>query len=363
MSSNIIPPSEQTSSALIIGAGGVGVITAYSLYHCGLSEVSLVTRSDYDHVVEFGYKIDSCDYGEITNWRPHNVYKTVEDASSAEKFFDYIIITTKNIPDGPKDSTVHAILKPVIEANYKLNDEKVTNVVLIQNGIDIEKEVLEHFNPATYNLCLLSGVQLIASTKVGPGHIVQKGKDHVSFGSFDKDDDIAIGQAKKLVSIYHNEGHNTGVFDENVRKTRWNKLLYNAAINTTTALVGLDVPRCFEFSVEKKATEFEVFRPAMQEIVSIAASEDISIDENLIEFFNDVTRNILYKPSMCVDLENGRLMELEIILGNPIRIAKANGVETPTLKLLYNLLILVQNKLKEQKKLIEFDEEILKLVV
>ncbi|CDO95561.1 unnamed protein product [Kluyveromyces dobzhanskii CBS 2104] len=355
--------AEQKINAIVIGAGGVGVVTAYSLYHNGVAEVSLVTRSDYDHVVEFGYKLESCDYGQIDSWKPHNVYKTVEDASAAEKFFDYIIVTTKNIPDGPKDSTVHAILKPVIESNHELDPKKLTNVVLVQNGIDIEKEVLEHFEKSTYNLCLLSGVQLIASTKVGPGHVVQKGKDNVSFGSFDKTDEVAVEQAKKLASIYHNEGHNTGAFDDNVRRTRWNKLLYNAAINTTTALVGLDVSRCFEFASKKESTEFGIFRPAMQEIAAIAASENIAIDEDLIEFFNEEVRNIMYKPSMCVDVENGRLMELEILLGNPIRTAKANGVQTPTLCLLYNLLILVQNKLKEQKKLIEFNEETLKLVV
>ena len=355
--------SEITSvNALIIGAGGVGVITAYSLYFGGKCNVSLVTRSDYEHVSEFGYKIDSCDYGEIRDWKPHNLFKTVEYAAASGKFFDYIIITTKNIPDGPKDSTVHAILKPVIESNSRVEDSRVTNVVLIQNGIDIKKEVLENFDKSTFHLSLLSGVQLIASTKIGPGHIVQKGKDHVSFGAFNKNDDIAIGQAKKLVELYHNEPHNTCLFDEDVRYTRWKKLLYNAAINTTTALVGLDVPRCFEFSTDKKATEYELFRPAMEEIISIAASENVIVEKELVDFFNDVTRNIMYKPSMCVDLENGRLMELEVILGNPIRIAKEKGIRTPTLSVLYNLLYLIQNKLKEQKKIIEFDEESLKLV-
>ena len=319
-------------------------------------------RQDYDHVVKSGYRIDSCDYGEIAEWRPHHVFKTVDGAAESGKFFDFVIITTKNIPDGPEDSTVHAILKPVIEANRKLDPEAVTNVVLIQNGIAIEQEVLSHFDKAQYKLCVLSGVQLIASTKMGPGHIVQKGKDNVSFGPFDGEDAVAAEQAKKLVSMYLNEGHNACTYDENVRATRWKKLLYNAAINTTTALVGLDVPRCFEFASNGKSTEFGIFRPAMEEIAAIAASEDVVVEAKLIDFFNDVTRNIIYKPSMCVDLENNRLMELEIILGNPIKIAKKNGVPVPTLNLLYNLLVLVQNKLKEQKKLIEFDETTLKLV-
>lgn len=355
--------TENIPRCLIIGAGGVGVITAYSLYHRNESEVCLVTRSDYEHVQKQGYQIESCDYGQVHNWRPHELFKTVDNAAESGKFFDYIVLTTKNIPDGPSDSTVHAILKPVIESNYRLNGDRRTNIVLIQNGIDIEKEVLSYFDENKYQLCLLSGVQLIASTKVGPGHIVQKGQDNVQIGPFDRSNESAGEQAKKFVSIYHNEGHNMCIFDENVRETRWKKLLYNAAVNTTTALVGLDVTRCFHFAVNKESTENAIFIPAMEEIIAIAASEDIVIDKSLIKFFNDVTRDIIYRPSMCVDLEHNRLMELEIILGNPIRIARANGVKTPTLDLLYHLLVLVQNKLKEQKKLIEFNEDTLELLL
>lgn len=42
--------------------------------------------------------------------------------------------------------------------------------------------------------------------------------------------------------------------------------------------------------------------------------------------FTEITRNKVFKPSMCVDRDKGQLMELEVILGNPIRIAKRNGV-------------------------------------
>lgn len=46
---------------------------------------------------------------------------------------------------------------------------------------------------------------------------------------------------------------------------------------------------------------------------------------------------------MLVDIQQGREMEVEVILRNPLRQAKAVGVATPRLEMLY-LMSLVTNK-------------------
>lgn len=354
--------SSQLPKIIVIGAGGVGVIGALSLYYKGLSNVSLVIRSDYDLVDKRGYKINSCDYGQFENWKPHHVYRTVEDASESGQFFDYIVVTTKNIPDGPAHSTVSQVIRPLVENNHKLSEGCQTNVLLMQNGIDIEKEIWNLFDRKQYHLNVLSGIQLIGSTKVAPGVINQVGRDNLIVGAFESENKDAINAARKFVELYHNEGKNRAEFDENVRYSRWKKLLYNAAINTTTALVGLDVPRCLEFGVDRKSTEENIFKPAMREIVAIAATENVLLDESLITFFVEITRHIMFKPSMCVDHEKGQLMELEVILGNPLKIARNNGVQTPVLSMLYYLLVMVQGRLREKNGLLKFDESKAELV-
>ena len=47
--------------------------------------------------------------------------------------------------------------------------------------------------------------------------------------------------------------------------------------------------------------------------------------------------------SMQLDWQSGRRMELEVILGNPIRIAREHGIEMPRLQTLYALLKMAQN--------------------
>jgi 2-dehydropantoate 2-reductase len=56
------------------------------------------------------------------------------------------------------------------------------------------------------------------------------------------------------------------------------------------------------------------------------------------------------KPSMLLDWEQGKIMELEVILGNPIRIAREHGIEMPRLQTLYALLRRAQENREKEKK-------------
>lgn len=61
-------------------------------------------------------------------------------------------------------------------------------------------------------------------------------------------------------------------------------------------------------------------------------------------------RNAGGKPSMLVDWEHGRPMELEVILGNPVRLAKDKGLEMPRLQTMYALLSMAQRRRTQAQK-------------
>lgn len=349
-------------NVIVVGAGGVGVISAMSLCHANKSEVSLVVRSDYDKVHSEGYEIRSCDYGHVKGWKPEHYYRDVQEAAESKRFFEYIVVTMKNIPDGPEGTSVSEVIRPLMESN-KRNGGKQFAVVLAQNGIDLELELANKFSAGDYcNYHVLSGIQLIGSTKIGPALIDQVGTDKLNVGAFEVGNEEAEGWAHRFVDIY-TSGRNTVKFDPQVRHSRWKKLLYNAAINTSTALVGLDVTRSIEFSpCNEYNTIKTIFEPAQREIMAIASKEGIYLGEEDMQVFNNLSKSILFKTSMCVDVEKGQLMELEVILGNPLRRAKEYNVETPTLRLMYSLLTLLQGKLKEKRGQYVFDEKQLKLV-
>jgi 2-dehydropantoate 2-reductase len=55
------------------------------------------------------------------------------------------------------------------------------------------------------------------------------------------------------------------------------------------------------------------------------------------------------KPSMAIDWEAGKKMEIEVILGNPLRIARDRGFEMPRLQSLYAMVRMAQ-EVRDQKK-------------
>jgi 2-dehydropantoate 2-reductase len=56
------------------------------------------------------------------------------------------------------------------------------------------------------------------------------------------------------------------------------------------------------------------------------------------------------KPSMALDWEQGKRMELEVILGNPIRVARERGLEMPRMQSLYALLRMAQGNRERRKE-------------
>lgn len=119
---------------------------------------------------------------------------------------------------------------------------------------------------------------------------------------------------------------------------RWHKLCINAAMNPSAVLSG-------GRGNADMITDPELRRHvegAMQEVWSAAPAvlgrpmpDGLATPERILR---STERNTGARPSMLLDWEDGRPMELEVILGNPVRIARERGVEMPRLQSLYALL-------------------------
>lgn len=325
------------SKVIIVGSGGVGAIAAYGLEYGGKAEVTLVIRSDYDVVKKEGFEIKSCDYGHIKGFKPSKIVKSVEDASKFDPF-DFIIVTTKNIPDVFK---VEDIIEPIVTKN--------STIVLLQNGIDIGAPILKRFPENK----VLSGVSMISSTNYN-GFIDHEGKDALKIGYF-HNENIDSKEEKEacdnFIDIYAN-GLNSCTYDQDVKSTRWRKLVYNATFNTICTLTGVDTGR-----LELFGGVDSLVRKAMREVLNIAKSDGADIPESVIETMIRSDDGLYYSPSMLVDLRKGNFIEIEVICGNAVRISEKNGVEAPILTLVYDLLKVVQCKTKEAKGLIVVPKE------
>ncbi|KAF2200455.1 2-dehydropantoate 2-reductase [Delitschia confertaspora ATCC 74209] len=327
-------------SVLVIGGGAVGAIAALNLEVGGLATVTVVLRSNFEVVNRDGYHIQSCDHGILENWKPSHVLPQVPAITDGTRY-DYVVLATKNIPD---ILPIADVLKRILSAG-----NSHTTVVLIQNGLNIAKPLLESFSQTP----VLSGVSLIGSAEIDPGVIVQDDKDRLLVGAFDNPNVPAAKleeKAKDFVRIYGAGGKTECVYSPNVLHDRWRKLVYNACLNPICAVTGLDTGR---IRLAPGAVE-ELVEPAMREIVEaarMAAGVELGV-KVVKEMVECDPLEIYLRPSMLADVRKGNFLEFENLLGEPLREGTAKGVQMPTLRVLYSLCKAIQWRTKESKGLV-----------
>lgn len=91
---------------------------------------------------------------------------------------------------------------------------------------------------------------------------------------------------------------------------------------------------------------FEVFRGA-EAVLGSPLRSSLATPDRILK---STERNTEGKPSMLLDWERGAAMELEVILGNPIRLAREKGVEMPRLQAMYALLKMAQTRRDEDRR-------------
>jgi 2-dehydropantoate 2-reductase len=86
----------------------------------------------------------------------------------------------------------------------------------------------------------------------------------------------------------------------------------------------------------------------MREIITVAASQGITLEDELVEQNIEYTRSFTpYATSMLADFRRNRPLEVEAIVGNVYRIASENDIAIPHIATLYALLASVDKKKQE----------------
>ena len=264
-----------------------------------------------------------------------------------------MIVTTKALPDITDDSRD---VEPLVR---RAPDGK-TCIVLIQNGVGVEEAHRQRFpkNP------LVSAVTVASVEQTKPGVIRQNRWTRISMGSY-SDGLGGLTQGAKslqergdscvrqLVDLFTKYGdlRDAEFYDEvGLQHVRWHKICINASMNPSAVLSGgvgnADMVRDPELQEHLKACMDEVF-DAAPKILGRKFPEKLAKPDVILR---STERNKGGKPSMLLDWEAGRPMELEVILGNPVRISRRHGVIMPRLQSLYALLKSAQRKRDERIK-------------
>ncbi|KAL3462742.1 ketopantoate reductase PanE/ApbA C terminal-domain-containing protein [Aspergillus heterothallicus] len=336
----------------LIGAGGVGTIAAYVLENSHRARVTAVLRSNYDAVVENGFDIDSVDHGRITGWKPHKIVPSLSKAATTspeDSPYDFIVITTKALPE---------LTASLIESLNPLITPCKTSIVLIQNGLDIEAPFAAAF-PSTP---IMSSCSMVGSRTIPPNAVLHEDPDvskiaayihHAEGGNPHLPLETQVAAAHEFVALY-----NAGLASAHPKTgaecmlvhgmaVRWRKLLWNGTFSTLCALLRVSVGELLSSPGRDSLLE-----PAMREMAAIATAAgypEVGTEEVVQEMLQETPATSPFRPSMLVDLEGGRPLELEGILGAPLRVASDKGVATPVLGWVYEALRVVQCGLQKDR--------------
>lgn len=335
---------------LIVGAGAIGAFYASRLARVPDVEVSVICRSNYKAVKAHGFQVTSPQYGDYV-FTPTETFANPTEARDSGIQWDYIVVSTKALPDVSDDS---AILDGLV------GDK--TAVVLIQNGLGVEEPYAKRFPQAD----IYSAVTIASCAQTNPGHIkhnrwtrINSGPylPHLDTGSAKATDAKAIEKNNAFIALLQEGGvKDAEAYDHaKLQLVRWHKIAINASMNPSSVLAGgvsnNAMSNDFELSIHLKGVMEEVMATAPR-VLGKPFPKEFATPERILRSTQKNTSGS--KPSMALDWEQGKTMELEVILGNPIRIARERGFEMPRMQTLYALLRMAQetrNKSKQKSKL------------
>lgn len=133
-------------------------------------------------------------------------------------------------------------------------------------------------------------------------------------------------EVKRATRLFDAAGLNATA-SARIRDEIWGKLLFNSAINPTGALVG-----CPSGELARDPGVAGVLRRIMTETLAVGQAHGARIDGDIDGLIEGAKQFGANKSSMLQDMERGRPLELDGILGAILTLGEIAGVKTPTIE-------------------------------
>jgi 2-dehydropantoate 2-reductase len=261
-------------------------------------------HSDYQFVKERGMQVDSCD-GSF-HLKQVNVYQYPKDMPKC----DVVIVGLKTT----NNHLLSELLPPLLHEH--------TVVVLIQNGIGVEADVQQMFP----DVQLIAGLAFICSAKTEPGRVNHQCYGSINLGNYSCKDE-------RLFSAILNDFTNAGIQAGSVpyEEARWKKAVWNMPFNGMTVALNTRT----DLLLKQPATR-QLIRDLMMEVIEAAhhlgvTGLDEAFADKMIQMTDEMTP---YSPSMKLDFDFHRPMEIYYLYTRPIQIAREAGFSMPKLEML-----------------------------
>ncbi|KIP05632.1 hypothetical protein PHLGIDRAFT_30837 [Phlebiopsis gigantea 11061_1 CR5-6] len=385
------PPKD----VLLVGFGAVGAIYSLILQRSGQTCVTVVARSNYEAVSKNGMHFQSRKYGDIKGWKPDRLFPSLDGAM--DRSYSHVVVTTKAIPEITRTPD---LLAPLLSQPYASKYSQPT-YVLLQNGLGVERDLYEALKKvdSASEPRIISTANWIGTNLLAPDVVQHNHFDRVQMGVYrpttttTSNTPAEEAVLKEFSEMLAAGGSEVSVYPE-IQRIKFSKNFWNCVLGSTAALSRLPLNAVFRppqrdpgasaqsdpaeetstppehLTTSQKAvadilhrshqiheTTIPLIYDALTEMYNLgvalfpATENDPGLDPNsAINLLKSTSEHngqteSNHKASMLVDLEHGRPMELDVVVGEVVRLGRKNGISMPRIETLYALLLIIQDQL------------------
>ena len=302
---------------LILGAGGIGSYFGARLINAG-HEIIFVARAKQLEALQ--QKELKLQHPEFCFSKKVIAYTIDEIKSFDAHYFDAVLLTTK--------STSTLTLAKHLQMWFA-NEKNIPYIISLQNGVENEEILSESLNKK-YVIAGLT--RKIGAHIVSPAVISATGTAETILGSLEetKENQIFL---KNIEQVFNDAKIPTQI-SVNIKLELWKKLIINNGVNAICALLKKETGVIMHHEKLSK-----IVYGLMNETARAALNIGIKISKKEIDdMFNLITNFDSIKPSMLVDVENNREIELDEICNVVIKNCEALGLDAPYTRTISTLL-------------------------
>jgi len=293
----------------IVGAGALGLYYGALLQRSG-QDVHFLLRRDYEAVTRNGLKVFSTS-GDF-DLPTVKAYRDPQEIGPVE----LVLVGLKTFAN----DRYAELIAPLVGEG--------TQILTLQNGLGNEEALAELFGAER----VIGGVAFLCSNRGEPGEVHHLGAGRIILGEYLPADP---GRVEQLAAMFVNAGVDCRATDD-LKRARWEKLVWNIPFNGLSALLLQSVDRLLAIPATR-----QLVREIMLEVIRAANAQELSgpIAEGFADSMLEFTDNMLvYKPSMQIDREEGRQLEIAAIFRAPLVLGARRGIEMTRVEMLATLL-------------------------
>ncbi|HVX41928.1 MAG TPA: 2-dehydropantoate 2-reductase [Gemmatimonadaceae bacterium] len=294
-----------TPRIAVLGAGGVGSYYGALLARSGV-DVTLIARGEHLDAIRSRGLVVRTPEGEWTSQVP----ATSDPAAVARDFGrdDFAILSVKAYA-----------LDSVLPAVHEFAGRGATVLPLL-NGVDTTERLV---NGGVDAARVLGGITYISAARVSPGAVERSGDfQRVIAGEMDAP---ASPRVDTIVGLFRDAGVDATAAND-IRLELWRKFVFLSAIAGVCGAARLSIG-----PIRDTANGLEMLIRAVREGAAVARAEGVaySADDEAAAIQRITALPGGMKPSLLLDVEEGRQTEIESLSGTVCALGRRLGVATP----------------------------------